>query len=408
MELRPLQPDERRAAADVVRTSLLTGPLTDEHFDRGIPSSEAGDWVAAWDGDRCVGHTGAFRFDTTVPGGARLATAGYSRVGILPTYTRRGLLTQLMERTLRDAHERGQVLASLRASEAPIYGRFGFGLAGDLVAAIIRRDGARPFRHPTAPGSMRLLARDELEDVVPGIYDRAARRRVGTINRDDWYWTRLLENVNKPTADFNEAGTFLAVHSDPDGHDDGYVHYSVKWAESFAESYRGEGKVLDLWGTDEAVERSLWKYLLDVDLITLWRTAVRPSDDSIRRTFRDHRAYETVQRIDEQWVRILDVDLALRARAYGPAAGAVRIGVHDPFFSDNTGTWTVGPDGAEVTTAEPNVSVDITSLSAVYLGGVSWFDLAASGELANVDADQLSLLDGLFSVRPAPFCGTDF
>jgi predicted acetyltransferase len=409
MEIRPPASEtEHREMTRIVRAALLSGPITEERFQSFLAGANDRDALAMFDGDAAVGHVAAFRFDTTVPGGARIATSGVTGVGVLPTHTRRGVLTRLMRQLLREARDRGQPLASLRASEAPIYSRFGFGLAGDQVAAVVQRDGARPFREPAATGSMRLLAGNEPTDVVPPIYERAARRRVGTINRFDWYWERLHEDVNKATASMEDPGTFVAVHTGADGVDDGYVRYSVTWAEGFGESYRGEGKILDLWGTDAAVERALWQYLLDIDLIATWRAAVRPPDEPIRRTFHDARAYNTVQRVDEQWVRVLDVDAALSARNYGPAANVVTIEVDDPLFEDNCGTWTIAEEGVRRSERRPDVTIDVAALGAAYLGGTSWIDLASSGEVGPVAHAALEALDALFQVRPIPFCGTDF
>lgn len=392
----------------IVRAALLSGPITEERFQSFLAGAEDRDALAMFDGDDALGHVAGFKFDTTVPGGTRLATSGVTGVGVLPTHTRRGILTRLMQQLLREARDRGQPLASLRASEAPIYGRFGFGLAGDQVAVVVERDGARPFREPPAAGTMRLLAGDEPTEIVPSIYERAARHRVGTINRFDWYWERLHEDVNKETASMDDPGTFVAVHRGVDDVDDGYVRYSVTWADGFGENYRGEGKVLDLWGTDAAVERALWQYLLDIDLIARWRAAVRPPDEPIRRTFHDTRAYNTVQRVDEQWVRVLDVDAALTARTYGPAANVVTIAVHDPLFDGNCGTWTIAREGAQRSERQPDVTVDVTALGAAYLGGTSWVDLASSGEIGPAPHAALEALDALFQVRPTPFCGTDF
>ena len=150
----------------------------------GQASWSDGDWLGAWDGDRCVGNLGFFRFETTIPGGARVPTAGYSRVGVLPTHTPSGPADTVdAARACARRAERGHVLASLRASEAPIYGRFGYGLAGDFVAAHITSERTRPLRGARATGSMRLLRGDEVFDVVPALYERVARRWVGTIGR---------------------------------------------------------------------------------------------------------------------------------------------------------------------------------------------------------------------------------
>jgi predicted acetyltransferase len=410
IEIRPVEVHERRAASDAFRVALVTGKINDEFFEQATESWEEGDWLAAWDAGRCVANVGAFRFDTTVPGGERVATAGYSRVGVLPTHTRRGLLTQLMTRSLVEAAGRGQVLASLRASEAPIYGRFGFGLAGDFVSAHITAHRTRPMRGTPAHGTMRLLAMDEVLTVVPPLYDRVARRRVGTIGRPAWMWQRYLKGATKPTDTPFGKGEFVAVHSDGDGVDDGYVHYEVEFLEDFATNPTAAGEIHDVWGATDAVELALWRYLFEIDLVTTWKAGERPVDDAIRRAIHDSRAYETRQVIDEQWLRILDVDAALTARTYGPANRSVVVGVVDPLFADNVDRWSINGDGAKPTTAPADLTVDIATLSATYLGGVTWSELAASGviDITATSADTLAVLDAMFAVRPATFCGSFF
>ena len=84
-DIRPVTVEERRAATDTVRAALLSGPVSDEVFESSQASWDDADSLAAWDGDRCVGHVAAFRFDSTVPGGAKVPTAGVTRVGVLRT-----------------------------------------------------------------------------------------------------------------------------------------------------------------------------------------------------------------------------------------------------------------------------------------------------------------------------------
>jgi predicted acetyltransferase len=173
-------------------------------------------------------------------------------------------------------------------------------------------------------------------------------------------------------------GSFVAVHTDADGTDDGYVYYDVDWDESFASNPVGAGKVHDLWGASPEVEIELWRFLLDIDLVVTWQAGVRPSDEPVRRAMHDARAYEARQRLDDQWVRILDVDAALSTRTYGPVDSTVDVAVDDPMFADNCGRWSLssrcGTHGGPA-----DVDVDIETLSAAYLGAVSWNDLAAIG-----------------------------
>ena len=274
-----------------------------------------------------------------MPGGALVPTAGVTRVGVLPTHTRRGVLSQLMHRLLAESRERGNVLATLHASETPIYRRFGFGLATDAAAVEVTTANATPWITPARAGSIRLLAHTEVLDVVPALYDRVARWRVGSISRPAWMWPWILREASEPTKTRTGKGSFVAVHTDADGIDDGYVFYDVDWDESFATNPTGKGELRDLWGATPAVEIELWRYLLGIDLIVTWRAGMRPVDEPVRRAMHDSRAYEVRQRIDDQWVRILDVDTALTSRTYGPADMPVTIGVHDPMVPSNCATW---------------------------------------------------------------------
>ena len=144
-DIRPVADNERRAAVDALRNALLSGPVNDDDFAKGEASWDGSDALAAWDGEHCVGNVAAFRFDSTVPGGALVPTAGVTRVGVLPTHTRRGVLSQLMHRLLAESRERGNVLATLHASETPIYRRFGFGLATDAAAVEVTTTNATPW-----------------------------------------------------------------------------------------------------------------------------------------------------------------------------------------------------------------------------------------------------------------------
>jgi predicted acetyltransferase len=406
-EIRTTRPEEYRTAAATANAALLTAPPDDETWEKAQPSWADSDSLSAWDGGRCVGHVCGYRLDTVVPGGGRLPTCGVARMGILPTHRRRGLASGLVRQLLRDAAERGQVLASLRASETLIYERFGFGIAGDSVEATIDPAAARPFRG-AAGGSMRLLAPDEILDVVVPLYDRTATRP-GAISRPPWMWTRYFE----PALTAGGDPEFVAVHSDADGVDDGFVHYAVKWKPSGPVPAGGEGEVFDAFGTSVAVELALWNYLCDVDLVRQWLAEERPVDDPVRLAARDPRAYTVKRVIDEQWLRLVDVDAALAARTYGngTACEAVTIAVSDDLFPANSGVWRVDVTGAgraEIDPTRADLAAGVAALGATYLGGVRWSALAAIGRVDVRDASALARADALFLHSPGPYCGSFF
>ena len=126
---------------------------------------------AAFDGDRIVGGAGAFTFALSVPGGGKSPAAGVTVVGVLPTHRRRGVLTSMMKAQLEDCRARGELAAYLWASEATIYGRFGYGLASRIGAAKLARDRTRFAQPFEQRGTVRLVELEEAARTFPPLYD---------------------------------------------------------------------------------------------------------------------------------------------------------------------------------------------------------------------------------------------
>src|SRR5213080_4451870 len=139
---------------------------TEERMQRFLDQITAERMHAAWSDDSIVGGAGAFKFDLSVPGGD-VATAGVSVVGVYPTHRRRGVLRSLMRAQLDDAHERGEPLAALWASEETIYGRFGYGVAAFCGEIDIPREFsgfAQPFERS---GRIRFVEAEEALELFP-------------------------------------------------------------------------------------------------------------------------------------------------------------------------------------------------------------------------------------------------
>ena len=408
IEIRRTEPHEWRAAADCFRAALISAPQTDTVWaEAHMPASwnDSLTW-SAWDGERCVGHVAGFRFRMVVPGGAVVPMSGVTRVGVLPTHTRRGILTGLMREQLLSARDEGAVVATLRASEAVIYGRFGFAVAGDFSEVeIARHRGARVVA-PTAAGTIRLVPRDEILATVTAVHARVGLDRPGAIERPHWMHERLLL---EPMG--TEKAAFVIVHSDPDGVDDGWAQYSTEWPDDFGLPLADcVCNVADVWGASPQVELALWKFILELDLIDIARAGERPVDDAIRFALANPRAYHAKVRADEQWLRLLDVDAALTARTYQPVDASVTIGVTDPLFPENTGTWRVSAAGAERAPAgtPADLTTTINGISAAYLGGTAWHALWVGGHVQEVRPGAVRTADNLFAVTPLPRCGTFF
>jgi predicted acetyltransferase len=196
------------------------------------------------------------------------------------------------------------------------------------------------------------------------------------------------------------------VHLDSDGAVDGFAHYDVQWNEDDG-AQGGKGEIHDVVGASPSIELAMWSYLFDLDLIRQWKATERPYDDVVRWSVADPRAYTIKLLDDEQWVRLLDVGSALAARTYNPASASVTIAVSDPLIPGNNATWRVCAEGAAATFDAADLSVDIATLPAAYLGGTSWHTLWSRGSVVAEPA-AVALADTLFASRPLPFCGSFF
>lgn len=401
IDVRLMQPHEMRASDDVKSVALLMPPNDDEMWERARGGWEQGYMGAsAWDGERCVGHVGALDLRMALPGGERVTTAGITRVGVIPTHLRRGLLTRMLHEVLHEQRRSGTMLAALLASEVVIYPRFGFGLATEEHR--LRIDVPRVGRiNGAAHGSFRLLARGEVLSTVDEIYHRVVHRP-GTITRTPWLLGRYLhEAITGPTAEY------VVVHTSPDGVDDGFAQYSVKWHETDGVERLGECEVKEIIGADTSVELALWQYLCRVSLLREITVDRGPKDHVLRHAVADPRAVRVLGQWDELLLRPLHVGECLAARAYNPVDGEVTLGITDPLFPDNDGVWVVSAAGAHPTSAAPEVTASVNALGSTLLGGMRWVDQAAIGT-AKGQPTSLHRLDALFHHHPAPYCGSFF
>lgn len=399
-EFRVVKDDELRAADAVFHESLHQEPPNDEKWPTVRRCYEPGRTVGAFAGDTVVGSAMSLASDLTVPGGAVVPMAAVSGVGVRADHRRRGALTGMMRRQLKECAAAGDVLATLHASEPMIYGRFGYGLA--TLTRIIRVRSARATMRPGVPtaGTVRFLTRDEALTLLPQAYPRLRGERVGMMGRPPAWWAISYENRM-------ERGYFrVAAHHDHDGRIDGMVGYRPVEIQSDDPRIGTGIAVLDFVGENQAVENDLWSFLLGIDLVEQVTVYARPSDDPIGAALTDFHAIRSDQD-DDLWLRVIDVPAALAARTYGHA-DAVVVEVVDPLLAGNSGNYLIGRAGAEPTTAKPDLTVGVEELGMLYLGTWRPSSLAGIGRITVHDQDALPRADRLFATDRPAWCGSLF
>lgn len=403
MEIRPVTIEEHPAFVRTFFRAMSFPPPEEEATERMRADFRPERSLAVFDRDQIVASADSYLFELTVPGGAQLDVAGVTRVGVLATHRRRGLLSRLMHRQLAEAKERGEPLAVLIASESVIYGRFGYGASSYLADVEIDTRYREYRRGVDVSGTVSFVDEESADKVFPEVYERWRKAQPGAIPRTEAWWAALR-------ADRKPGHEVYAVHEDPAGNVDGYVRYRVnsKWDAGLAASVAEEQDLIAL--TPDA-SCALWRHLLDVDLVRTVKAWARPMDEPVRWWLANPRALRVTRVGDLFWTRLLDVPASLGARRYR-ADGELVLEVDDPMFPDNSGRYVLridrGRGVCERTSGPADLALSVTELGGIYLGGVRPSDLAAAGRIHELTDGALARADAAFSSAPLPWSATWF
>ncbi|MFF0508311.1 GNAT family N-acetyltransferase [Streptomyces fimicarius] len=390
------------------------------HFPE-TPVEGGGLWWSALEMERCllalaadgrpVGTAGAYAFELTLPGEAVVPVSGVTSVGVLPTHRRQGVLSAMMRHQLGDVRARGEFLAVLLASEAPIYGRFGYGPATYTARLTVPRhraalaaprarglSGAPASASASASaggvgsGSVEVLRRDTCGEILEEVYDRYRRAQPGALSRPHRWW-----DVRAGQPPISPAPRYIAVHRDADGAPDGYASYSIE---------SGTLTVDEIITTDDTVFTALARFALEHDLVSQVVFKHVPPEHPLRRQLADFRAGEVGGYTDWLWVRLLDIPGALTARGWF-MDGELVLDVEDPFLGERGRYLLTVRDGQAdcvPTDREPDLSLDVGDLGSVYLGGTAPSTLVRAGHIRAHRPGAAALADALFRAERSPHC----
>lgn len=381
-----------------------------------------------------------YDMDLSTPGAMSVRVSGIGDVGVLPGYRGHGALRALVTRMFEDAGSRGHVAMALYASEATIYGRFGFGPATRACRVTIPVERAALRDDVSiAAGRSSLVEPSEWTEVLPGVFERASLRRGGEVSRSPEIWDKVLCGGgpassaaagglgDTPGAD----GRFCMLHRGVDGEPQAYALYSVR------EAWEPEGPdhsmtVDELVAVDVPSELALWQALFSVGLVqrvTAWVPPHSPLLDALV----DRWAPSVSGEHDKLWVRLVDPVAALASRRYR-IPGEATFAVSDPMRGGDVQVLSLTVDGpgepGQVTERDvlpgssaaggtrtgstraggtrADVTLGAAELAAVWLGGGSLASLAAVGRVVEGAAGSAARLDAMFGWSPLPGVTHDF
>ncbi len=349
--------------------------------------------VCAFDGDDIVGTTLWEPYELTVPGG-KSDFFGVTGVTVAPTHTRRGILREMMRRILIDGRDAGYPIAGLWASESNIYGRFGFGISGETVVAKIDVRDARFRVMPKVAGEIRFADVATMEKVAPIVWNRTAEKTVGMMLRTKADWDWIYDRRRIPG--FGKRRAFCVVYREGD-EALGYAAYRIEHKMEAMHSYNTV-RVIELIAATTAAEAALWRFLLDIDLAGEV-VHHHPKKSNLLWLLADPRKL-SFEPYDSLWVRILDPIKALTGRTYS-AAGQIVIRLIDEFCPWTQGNYELRVDSHGMATCEetgqdPDVTLPVASLGAIYMGAHYLADLQRAGRVTEHKPGTVAQIDTMF------------
>ena len=407
----PVGPDRMREVLDVDCWAFPNVETLDDQmrFEHALP------WQRAYLTFSPNGRPAAFHCsheleNFTVPG-ASLRAAGLSWVGVHPEHRRQGLLTAMIEAHLTHCEQRGEAISVLNASEAAIYGRFGYGKASERLSVTVPR-GAK--LRPVSGGEEVVISIDHADparhlEAVLAVQGEAAH--TAGLVRPGWVELTpsdaIAEFFQDRPASRQRHGyeTTRIMLAEQDQHPVGYAFFRRK-SDWGAAGPCGEVMVVAIATTTPAAAYALWSRLSDLDLMSQTHANLLAVDDPLLGMLVDQRS--VVPKIsDGLWVRIVNLPAALAARQYAAPVDAV-LEVADERLPANTGRWRLRADafadGASVepTTDEPDLRLDVRELGAIYLGGTPLAGLAAADLVKTRSPEALARLSTAFGWPLAP------
>ena len=363
----------------------------------------------ASDGDVIVGACIGVDMHVGVPGGIE-PMSGITAVAVSPTHRRRGILTQLMRRQLAEEHQKGFALAGLWASESIIYGRYGYGIAVEQQEIAIERHRSQ-FR-PESQALVQLhnvsfATPKEIRDIGPDLWLAKMRSTAGMVSRIEPVWEETYPDP-KPAAEPKKEFRIIYRENDKPL---GYAAYSLSGSKDPDGLSYQELRVKEVLAATPSAEASLWRFILNVDLVHLIKHGSHPVRSSLWRMFSDPRCMSQ-DPYDALWLRLLDIPKALSGRTYN-SPGTVVIGI-----TDDTCEWVDGNYELRVadngsaecvrTDAPADLEMPVATAATIYIGAHDLNGLHAAARCTEFTAGAVQTVARMFATQHQHHVAAEF
>ncbi len=404
-DIRTIASSELHAWSVAVRRGFHNPSEVDDSEQRRALTPLERTW-GAFENNLIVATLRSFPVQITLPRVQAIPAAAVTQVTTTATHRRQGLAGRLITADLAACRERAEPLSILIAAEWPIYGRWGYGPATESQCYTV--DTRRTRLLESSPATVDLVDVSDFRQAAARLYDRVQGCQVGEISRPDWFWDvdlGILALAARPDV----PPAFHLVASDGAGTVIGAARYRVEttWEAMLPAST----VTVDMLVSQHLdADRALWAHLLSLDLVTEVVARDRPVDEVLPWLLTDARRARASKRHDFLWCRVVDVPAVLSARRYR-VDGRVVLEITDAQgFAAGRYELTGGPAGSEcaATTRSADLSLPVTTLGAILLGGFSLQQLARVGWAEEHRMGSLQATDLMFSTAAPPWSSTWF
>jgi predicted acetyltransferase len=275
---------------------------------------------------------------------------------------------------LHEAGERN--IASLWASWAAIYQRYGYGIVGTRVSYTIEPQHVRFAEDRPSPGKLRETGIGQIE-TLKDIYRKFVEFRTGYLHRSQPMWQASIFSPPPP------AGAIIGVMYEEKGEPLGYMIYAtIPVPGDPVPNHRVQ--LRDMIWLNSRAYRALWENLSILDLLKeiIWQRA--PADDPLFHLLLEpRRLHATVN--DGLLARIVTVEKGLAERGYD-VAGELVFELKDDLCPWNAGRW-------KLETSARGSKVSRSKLPAQVTMPVSTLALLAFGQVSASEAERMGRLD---------------
>jgi predicted acetyltransferase len=203
----------------------------------------------------------------------------------------------------------------------------------------------------------------------------------------------------------------FCINKNPDGKIDGCCLYRIhqKWDGGIHQS---QMQIISFLYTNQDAAKSLWSFLSGSGMIRSISMPHARIDEPLRWMLKDGRSLQQEEVQDHIWLRVMDPVEVLRNRGFQGLTKEFSIAVNDSTGITESVTLKIQPKGSfaevHITDEQPDIEMDIGTLSSLVLGGNSVWTFAEAGRFKLHSEDALNNAACAFSAGPVPFCDNSY